>query len=883
MQSPREPGADVAGASRVSLGGWDTNAHSDPARPNQTVQPACGGQTHALAREVFTTSRLAEFCTRRELEKQTGHSTDDWPVYTVRELLDNALDAAEEGGVAPKVEIEIGTDRITVADNGPGIAAQIVERLLDLSSRTSGRSRYVSPTRGAQGQALSTILVMPYTLAPRSRAGVTIEAHGATHRIAVHVHPLTEEPRLAHEVTAGSVKIGTRISVDCPSTILTEATSDFLPLAQAYVLANPHLSLTLCTPEGKWTTEATNPVWTKWRACDPTSPHWYTPETFNRLVRAYIQKDQETGRRRLLRDFLEEFDNLSSTTRRSRVLATTALSGARLDNLVRDDQPAQETIVALLQAMQAETKPVKPARLGIIGETHIRHLIEALGNVKAFKWAKSSGADENGFPYVVEGAFAWNPGSTGRRLIVGANFASSPGLLLKFNPWESAGTVLEQRHAGAREPLVVFLHVTHPRLTFTDLGKTQVTLPRAVADDLQKLIERITAGWHRQRQQEEKDRRAEIKRQDALERARKVTIKESVYRHLPEAYKKASGDIGARSRQIFYQLRPLVLEDTGRGTLDSPYIEQQLIPDFIAENPELCAGWSVFYDDRGHAIEPHTGKVIGLGTRNVRDYHRSWWKPIISGFELSPPTVSTCGPIGRYGAILFCEKEGFTELFQAARLPERFDLMLASTKGTSVTAARELFELSALLSIPIFCLHDFDYNGFEIAATLHQDTRRYQFKHRPKVIAIGLRLADVQRLSLESEPVAYEKSANALRNNLQKYGATEAEISFLIDRKRRVELNAMSTPQLLEMVESALSRHGVRKVVPDANTLAETYRKQIKYREVSEAIEEAIRKAEDELGEIPTPDDLPERVAAYLKDNPTEPWEAGVEAVAGER
>jgi hypothetical protein len=26
------------------------------------------------APEVFTTSRLAEFCTRRELEKQTGHS-----------------------------------------------------------------------------------------------------------------------------------------------------------------------------------------------------------------------------------------------------------------------------------------------------------------------------------------------------------------------------------------------------------------------------------------------------------------------------------------------------------------------------------------------------------------------------------------------------------------------------------------------------------------------------------------------------------------------------------------------------------------------------------------------------------------------------------------
>ena len=74
--------------------------------------------------------------------------------------------------------------------------------------------------------------------------------------------------------------------------------------------------------------------------------------------------------------------------------------------------------------------------------------------------------------------------------------------------------------------------------------------------------------------------------------------------------------------------------------------------------------------------------------------------------------------MGRYGAILFTEKEGFNELFQAVGLPERFDLCLASTKGTSVTAARELFELAGRNHVPIFALHDFDYNGFEIAATL---------------------------------------------------------------------------------------------------------------------------------------------------------------------
>jgi DNA topoisomerase VI subunit B len=839
------------------------------------------------AREVFTTSRLAEFCTQRELEKQTGHSADDWPVYVVKELLDNALDAAEEAGIAPEIEIEIGADRITISDNGPGIAIETVERLLDLGSRTSARANYVSPTRGAQGQAMSTIFVMPHALVPGSGSSVIIEAHGLTHRIAVHTNKLTGEPKLINEVSDGSVKSGTKVTVEWPesaSAILADAYERFLPLAIGYVVANPHLSLRLQTPddEEQYAYGAIEPTWAKWRACDPTSPHWYTPKTFGRLIAACIHKDQELSRRRPLRDFLGQFDGLSSTARRSKILTDLSLNRAALDDLVDDGGLNRATVAALLKAMQAETKPLKPVRLGIIGEATLRGRIQG-PEVKGFKYAKEMGMDADGLPYVIEAAFAHKPDLDERWLISAVNFGTSPTLSFKFNEWRGARDVLTLQHAGPNEPVVVFLHVTHPSLTFTDLGKTQVALPPPIAADLQKVIEKITTDWHKQRKREERDASAELRRQDALERSRRVTIKDSVYAHLPAAYAAAAGDVGAICRQIFYKLRPLVLPDTGKDTLDGPYVMYTLIPDFITENPDVCADWTVFYDDRGHLHEPHTDEVIGLGTRNVRDYCSRWLKPIVSGFELSPPTVSTRGPTLRYGAILFCEKEGFTELFQKAKLPERFDLALASTKGTSVTACRELFEHAGRLGIPIFCLHDFDYNGFEIAATLHQDTRRYQFKHRPRVIDIGLRFDDVERLGLEAEPVKFGKSANALRKNLQGYGATPAEIEFLIDGERRVELNAMSTPQLIELIETALIEHGIRKVIPDANTLAATYRKQIEYSRASDAVEEAIRKARDELDEIPIPDDLADRVAAYLEENPTEPWETAVETLAGEQ
>src|SRR5437660_2854121 len=64
----------------------------------------------ALSRHVFKTSRLAEFCSRKELVNQTGHAAEDWPLVILKELVDNALDGAEEARIAPVIEITVSQD-----------------------------------------------------------------------------------------------------------------------------------------------------------------------------------------------------------------------------------------------------------------------------------------------------------------------------------------------------------------------------------------------------------------------------------------------------------------------------------------------------------------------------------------------------------------------------------------------------------------------------------------------------------------------------------------------------------------------------------------------------------------------------------------------------
>ncbi len=53
---------------------------------------------------------------------------------------------------------------IAVTDNGPGIPSETVTDVLDFSVRISSREAYVAPDRGAQGNALKTIVAMPFVL-----------------------------------------------------------------------------------------------------------------------------------------------------------------------------------------------------------------------------------------------------------------------------------------------------------------------------------------------------------------------------------------------------------------------------------------------------------------------------------------------------------------------------------------------------------------------------------------------------------------------------------------------------------------------------------------------------------------------------------------------
>jgi DNA topoisomerase VI subunit A len=239
------------------------------------------------------------------------------------------------------------------------------------------------------------------------------------------------------------------------------------------------------------------------------------------------------------------------------------------------------------------------------------------------------------------------------------------------------------------------------------------------------------------------------------------------------------------------------------------YFSQTLLPDYIEEHG---VDWNVVYDARGHFIEPHTNRRIGCGTIEVGNYLHAVKEPKVVPAEFADANVDIIGPSAGFSAILFCEKEGFAPLFKAVNLADRYDLMIISTKGVSVTAARQLIDnMCGDHDLPLFVLHDFDVAGFLILGTLQRDTRRYQFASAIEVIDLGLRIDDIA--GLEQEPAAATRtSTDILRGQLAENGATDAEIGILLNE--RVELNAMTSDALIEMIERKLKDYGLEKGNP---------------------------------------------------------------------
>jgi hypothetical protein len=254
-------------------------------------------------------------------------------------------------------------------------------------------------------------------------------------------------------------------------------------MAENFAWLNPHLSLAVdwdgCR---RIDITASDPDWgkKKWRACDPTSAHWYDFDRFARYMAAHIARDQDQGRRdRTVREFVAEFRGLSGSRKQKAVLDEVGASRIPLSTFFANGEN-RDAVARLLAACREQTKPVKPAELGCIGKDHLHCLLLAIGAEEhSVRYQKKLRTWPDGMPCVIESAFAWLPESSERHIVSGLNFSAAirdPFVALGNQYGNSLSRILASQRAAAGESIAFFLHYVCPRMEFSDRGKAAVLL-----------------------------------------------------------------------------------------------------------------------------------------------------------------------------------------------------------------------------------------------------------------------------------------------------------------------------------------------------------------------------------------------------------------------
>jgi DNA topoisomerase VI subunit B len=458
-----------------------------------------------LERTTFSASRAAEYFDARQLSALTGVPTEEFANVVLKELVDNSLDACETAGVAPEITVTVGDGgtggaiRVRVSDNGPGIPSEVVRSLLDYDVRVSDKAAYRSPTRGAQGNALKTVIGIPYALG--SREPLTVVARGGVkHAIKPSVDP-AGNVRIGHEESNGFPWTGgTSVEVPVVTGFVTEPASehlvqDFHPQhwVRSFAAFNPHATFRYLANGGDSEHvefyKSTREDIKKYVPSEPTSPHWYSTESLKVLVFSHVAHAHDGGQDLPLGTFVRQFAGLTSSAKAKAVCSQMPSGITHLSDFERDPS----WVGVLLAAMQGEAKEPKAASLGHVGEEHFCAFFEGIYDVNEFKYVKRSSTLPSGLPFTFEFALATleEPG----HLYCGINFSPTFGDPLegttlagpKFRAngirgFLSQGYALPDTDAAwFRSPasVAVAAHIVTPAPLFLDRGKTRLNMEGA--------------------------------------------------------------------------------------------------------------------------------------------------------------------------------------------------------------------------------------------------------------------------------------------------------------------------------------------------------------------------------------------------------------------
>ncbi|MCL6612534.1 MAG: ATP-binding protein [Peptococcaceae bacterium] len=563
-----------------------------------------------------------------------------------------------------------------------------------------------------------------------------------------------------------------------------------------------------------------------------TSAYWYSSESFFSLMQA--------AKNMYVRDIVAEFDGCSEP-KAGRITKD-------FKNRLAPSLTNEETDL-LLERMRNNSKPVNPDRLGFVGINEELPEFYANDSGTFLLESKKNNTLNAEIPFTIE---VWAEQSKTKEFTFCTNKTPITGEVKTYYDGKEQSFYGNHFYYDCNVgdiPLEVWININTPYMPITSDGKEPDL--NYFKDDIESILKKVIN---------------KVKRNITEDSETKKKQNKVILERLNEGIKKASGDGQYRFslRQLFYTIRPYIIEECGRKRDPEYNYFSKIIAEYEVMHGNIPG---MYRDSRGIIYHPHLSQTIPLGTLQVENYNRPKWT---------------------FNKVLYIEKEGFFETLISNKWPERNDCALLTSKGQATTAAKDLIDLlgDTEEELIFFCVHDADGAGTIIYQSLQKGTLSRPGR-KVKVVNLGLEAEEGLKMDLPPEKV--ERKNKKRKIPVADY-VNEYWKKWL--QSYRIELNAMSTPQFLQWLDHKMEQYGNGKLIPPDQVMADKLKdsaisrikEKVKEKILSEAgYEERVQKSIHHMTPvIEMVDNLRDIVKKSLQEVPENQWSKPVDQLAEE-
>jgi len=495
---------------------------------------------------------------------------------TIKEAVDNALDACEEARILPEVQVELiqlseTRFRVIIEDNGPGIIkAQIPKIFAKLLY--GSKFHKLSATRGQQGIGISAAVLYGQltTGKPASITSKTGKGRLAEF-VKLKIDTSTNNPIISDEkeVEWEEKEHGTRIEIDMEAAYLKGRQSVDEYIKQTAIV-NPHCTIIYTDPS------ANQIIFPRATEHLPPEAKEIKPHPYGIELGRLIKMIELTSAKTLQQFLMTEFVRVSANVAKEICENSALLPNTKPKKITRDSAENLYKGIQKTKIMAPPTDCISPIGADLL-ERGLRKEI----NAEFYCSTTRPASVYRGNPFVVEAALAFGGEQPGDKTIRVMRFANRVPLLyqqgacgitkaIQTTSWKSYG-LQQSRSALPVGPCTIVLHVTSVWVPFTSEEKSALAhydeLMKEMRLALQECGRKLASFVNKKRR---------IK-----DEAKKRSYIEKYIPHVAEGLKELLGFDEIKKKEIEDNLTE-ILEQT-RGELEEITIDNpEYDPEFAA-------------------------------------------------------------------------------------------------------------------------------------------------------------------------------------------------------------------------------------------------------------------------------------------------------------